>query len=175
MLCLGSAKNHLIVVPDADPEVTVSGVVASFTGCAGQRCMAASLLVAGDVTPCSRPVERAALETGKQVGKSSTCIGQASRYIDEAKTRRWIPVDGRGKKAAGDCHWGITVIDGVTPDMLAWQDEIFGASAQRGTRELGGGRHANKHPCRSNARACARPAAPSPDAHSVRGSRHSGR
>src|ERR1044071_5075178 len=51
-LCLGGAKNHLIVVPDADPEVTVDGVVKSFTGCAGQRCMAASLLVAvGDVDP----------------------------------------------------------------------------------------------------------------------------
>src|SRR5690606_19241022 len=39
-LCLGGAKNHLIVVPDADPAVTVDGVVSSFTGCAGQRCMA---------------------------------------------------------------------------------------------------------------------------------------
>ena len=49
-LALGGAKNHFIVVPDADPDVTVDGVVRSFTGCAGQRCMAASLMVAvGDV------------------------------------------------------------------------------------------------------------------------------
>src|SRR5690606_33340387 len=37
-LCLGGAKNHLLVVPDADPEVTIDGVLRSFTGCAGQRC-----------------------------------------------------------------------------------------------------------------------------------------
>src|SRR5690606_1302629 len=43
-LALGGAKNHLIVAPDADPGVTVRGVVDSFTGCAGQRCMAASLM-----------------------------------------------------------------------------------------------------------------------------------
>ena len=50
MLCLGGAKNHLIVVPDADLELTSTNVVASFTGCAGQRCMAAAVMVAvGDV------------------------------------------------------------------------------------------------------------------------------
>jgi malonate-semialdehyde dehydrogenase (acetylating)/methylmalonate-semialdehyde dehydrogenase len=42
MLCLGGAKNHLLVVPDADPELTATTVVASAYGCAGQRCMAAS-------------------------------------------------------------------------------------------------------------------------------------
>ncbi len=47
---LGGAKNHLVVVPDADPEMTAANVVASVTGCAGQRCMAAAVLVAvGDV------------------------------------------------------------------------------------------------------------------------------
>ena len=49
-LCLGGAKNHLIVVPDADLEVAAGHIVASFTGCAGQRCMAAAnLLAVGDV------------------------------------------------------------------------------------------------------------------------------
>ncbi|MBM4381506.1 MAG: aldehyde dehydrogenase family protein, partial [Deltaproteobacteria bacterium] len=52
MLCLGSAKNHVIVVPDADLELTSSNIVASSYGCAGQRCMASSLVVAvGDVQP----------------------------------------------------------------------------------------------------------------------------
>src|SRR5437764_7676243 len=45
-LALGGAKNHLIVMPDADPEMTSGNVVASMTGCAGQRCMAASVMVA---------------------------------------------------------------------------------------------------------------------------------
>src|SRR5690606_18014932 len=45
-LALGGAKNHLILAPDADPKIAVDGILSSFTGCAGQRCMAASLLVA---------------------------------------------------------------------------------------------------------------------------------
>ena len=44
VLCLGGAKNHLIVVPDADPDVTIENVVASFTGRAGQRRMAAGIM-----------------------------------------------------------------------------------------------------------------------------------
>ena len=46
VLALGGAKNHLIVMPDADVEMTSSNVVASMSGCAGQRCMAASVMVA---------------------------------------------------------------------------------------------------------------------------------
>ena len=45
-LALGGAKNHLIVMPDADREMTSTNVVASMSGCAGQRCMAASVMVA---------------------------------------------------------------------------------------------------------------------------------
>jgi malonate-semialdehyde dehydrogenase (acetylating)/methylmalonate-semialdehyde dehydrogenase len=52
MLCLGSAKNNILVVPDADLELTASTIVASAYGCAGQRCMAATLMLAiGDVQP----------------------------------------------------------------------------------------------------------------------------
>src|SRR5437868_12354291 len=46
VLALGGAKNHIIVMPDADPEMTSSNVVASMSGCAGQRCMAASVMMA---------------------------------------------------------------------------------------------------------------------------------
>src|SRR2546429_210382 len=46
VLALGGAKNHLIVMPDAEPEMTSSNVVASMSGCAGQRCMAASVMMA---------------------------------------------------------------------------------------------------------------------------------
>src|SRR3954466_7325116 len=50
VLALGGAKNHLIVMPDAEPEMTSSNVVASMAGCAGQRCMAASVLMAVGAT-----------------------------------------------------------------------------------------------------------------------------
>ena len=46
VLALGGAKNHLIVMPDADTEMASSNIVASMSGCAGQRCMAASVMVA---------------------------------------------------------------------------------------------------------------------------------
>src|SRR5207249_7942251 len=46
VLALGGAKNHLIVMPDAEPEMTSNNVVASMAGCAGQRCMAASVMMA---------------------------------------------------------------------------------------------------------------------------------
>ena len=59
MLCLGGAKNHLVVVPDADAELTAENVVASAYGCAGQRCMAASVLMAvGDVQGMQRVPHR---------------------------------------------------------------------------------------------------------------------
>src|SRR5436305_10337835 len=50
VLALGGAKNHLIIMPDAEPEMTSSNVVASMAGCAGQRCMAASVLMAVGAT-----------------------------------------------------------------------------------------------------------------------------
>src|SRR5919109_2755454 len=50
VLALGGAKNHLIVMPDAEPDMTSSNVVASMSGCAGQRCMAASVMMAVGAT-----------------------------------------------------------------------------------------------------------------------------
>ncbi|MET0384901.1 MAG: aldehyde dehydrogenase family protein, partial [Polyangiales bacterium] len=56
VLALGGAKNSLILLPDASPELAVSGILASFTGCAGQRCMAGSVLVA--VGPCDALIDQ---------------------------------------------------------------------------------------------------------------------
>src|SRR5690349_3334536 len=50
VLALGGAKNHLIVMPDAEPDMTSTNVVASMSGCAGQRCMAASVMMAVGAT-----------------------------------------------------------------------------------------------------------------------------
>lgn len=132
-LCLGGAKNHLVVVPDADVALTAENVVASFTGCAGQRCMAASVLLAvGQVDHILEAIrDRAAkLVTGKDMGPVTT---QAARdriagYIDGAE-RQGAKVVLDGRKAAGDAggYWvGPTIIDGCSPEMPAARDEIFG-------------------------------------------------
>jgi malonate-semialdehyde dehydrogenase (acetylating) / methylmalonate-semialdehyde dehydrogenase len=137
VLCLGGAKNHLLLLPDADPVLSAENIVASFTGCAGQRCMAASLLAAiGEVDPIIDAIVRHAdkLEVGKDMG---AIINEASyerihRYIDEAeKNGAKVLLDGRGKKAPecnkGGGWWiGPTILDGVASDAPAACDEIFG-------------------------------------------------
>ncbi|CAN5815097.1 CoA-acylating methylmalonate-semialdehyde dehydrogenase [soil metagenome] len=132
-LCLGGAKNHLIVVPDADVDVTADNVVASFTGCAGQRCMAASVLLAvGDVDHIIKAVkERAAkLVTGKDMGPVTTEAAQKriTGYIDAAeKGGAKIVLDGRGKSGDSGGFWvGPTIIDNATAEMPSVKEEIFG-------------------------------------------------
>lgn len=134
-LCLGGAKNHLIVVPDADPELTADNVVASYTGCAGQRCMAASVLVAvGDVQHIIDEIARrtAAMKLGDDMGPitSAAAVERITGYIDQAEQLgAKVLVDGRGAKAAGaeTGHWvGPTLLDHVTDKMPAAHDEIFG-------------------------------------------------
>ena len=133
MLCLGGAKNHLIVVPDADPELTATNVVDSFTGCAGQRCMAASVLIAvGQVDfIIDRVVEQAGeIEVGGNLGAivSEAAVERITGYIDRAEEMgARILVDGRNPRADTEGYWlGPTIIDGVTPDAPAACDEIFG-------------------------------------------------
>ena len=134
MLCLGSAKNHVVVVPDADVELTSSNIVASSYGCAGQRCMASSLMVAvGDVQKVIDGIVAHVkkLELGKDMG---SIISGASRerilkYVEGAqKAGAKVLVDGRGAKVDGnEGHWvGPTVLDDVTLDMPAGCEEIFG-------------------------------------------------
>lgn len=132
-LCLGGAKNHLIVVPDADLELTAENVVASFTGCAGQRCMAASVMLAvGDVDPIVDAIrERASgLEIGKDIGPitNAASVERIRGYIDGAeKAGAKVLVDGRGALATDTGYWvGPTILDHMTPDMPAAQEEIFG-------------------------------------------------
>jgi malonate-semialdehyde dehydrogenase (acetylating)/methylmalonate-semialdehyde dehydrogenase len=133
MLCLGGAKNHLIVVPDADLELTAQNVMASFTGCAGQRCMAASVLVAvGEVDHIISEIcnQATALKIGTDMGAitNASSVDRITGYIDRAEAGgARILVDGRGKKAQEDGYWvGPTVIDGVQAGEPAACDEIFG-------------------------------------------------
>jgi malonate-semialdehyde dehydrogenase (acetylating)/methylmalonate-semialdehyde dehydrogenase len=126
VLALGGAKNHLIVLPDANVEMTASNVAASMTGCCGQRCMAASAMVA--VGKVDLIIEKLCEEARKIVpGKNlGAVISQAAkerieRYITEAEQQgAKILVDGRGAIVPGrenGFYVGPTVIDDVTPDM----------------------------------------------------------
>ena len=134
-LALGGAKNHLIVMPDADLEMTSSNVVASMSGCAGQRCMAASVMVAvANVDPIiDRMVQIAsAIVPGRDVGPviSQQSKDRITKYIDEAVAAgARILVDGRNANVVGRerGYWlGPTILDFVRPEMKIAQDEVFG-------------------------------------------------
>lgn len=134
-LALGGAKNHLIVMPDADREMTASNVVASMSGCAGQRCMAASVMVAVSETDhiIKRMVEKAkAMVLGQDVGPviTAAALKRITGYIDAAeKAGAKVLVDGRGAKVKGrdgGYFIGPTIIDQVRPDMAIAQEEVFG-------------------------------------------------
>jgi malonate-semialdehyde dehydrogenase (acetylating)/methylmalonate-semialdehyde dehydrogenase len=134
-LALGGAKNHLIVMPDADSEMTSSNVLASMSGCAGQRCMAASVMVAvNDVDSIIAKIvlKARAMVPGADIGP---VISQQSKdrilhYIEEAVAHgAKILVDGRHAKVIGreNGYWlGPTILDHVTPDMKIAQEEVFG-------------------------------------------------
>jgi malonate-semialdehyde dehydrogenase (acetylating)/methylmalonate-semialdehyde dehydrogenase len=134
-LALGGAKNHLIVMPDADQEMTSSNVVASMSGCAGQRCMAASVMVAVSKTDhiIARMVEQARkIVPGKDIGPviSAAAKERIERYIGEAEAAgAKVLVDGRRSVVEGKQSGyfiGPTIIDYVTPDMRIAQEEVFG-------------------------------------------------
>ncbi len=132
MLCLGGAKNHLLMVPDADLNLTSTNVVGSFTGCAGQRCMAASVLIAiGDVEHIVDDIVKKseAINTGQDIGAiiSEDSKNRIVEIINDAeKCGAKILVDGRGK-GRDEGYWvGPTIIDGVTTDMRCYKEEIFG-------------------------------------------------
>ena len=134
-VALGGAKNHLIVLPDAHPDMTASNITASMSGCAGQRCMAASAMVAvGKLDPIiSKIVEEAKkIVPGKNLGSviSKEAKERIERYITEAENAgAKILVDGRNYKVEGKengFYVGPTVIDYVTPDMAIAKEEVFG-------------------------------------------------
>jgi malonate-semialdehyde dehydrogenase (acetylating)/methylmalonate-semialdehyde dehydrogenase len=135
-LCMGGAKNHIVLLPDATPEIAGTGISDSFTGCAGQRCMAASVLLA--VGEVDKHIEKimaraASLELGKDMG---AIITKSQRdFLVEAigraeKQGAKILLDGRKAKApAGmeEGNWiGPTILDNVQTGSEAQQIELFG-------------------------------------------------
>jgi malonate-semialdehyde dehydrogenase (acetylating) / methylmalonate-semialdehyde dehydrogenase len=132
--CLGGAKNHLLVVPDADVALTGQNVVASAFGCAGQRCMAASAMMAvGKVDHIVEAMvaEAKKIRLGEDMGPiiNKESYERILRYINDAeKAGAKVLVDGRNARVPGsDGYWiGPTILDNVKPDAPAACDEIFG-------------------------------------------------
>ncbi|MBK6826508.1 MAG: CoA-acylating methylmalonate-semialdehyde dehydrogenase [Chitinophagaceae bacterium] len=134
-LALGGAKNHLMVLPDAKPDMTAQNVAASMSGCAGQRCMAASAMLAvGEVDHIIKKIceEARKIVPGENLGAviSKESKDRIEAYITEAEQQgAKILVDGRNSIVEGKengTYVGPTVIDFVTPDMSVAKEEIFG-------------------------------------------------
>ena len=134
-LTLGGAKNHLFVLPDANVQMTASNVAASMSGCAGQRCMAVSAMVA--VGPVDNIINQLVLEAKKIIpGKNlGAVISRAAKerienYITEAeKAGAVVLLDGRNCKVPGKengFYVGPTILDHVKPEMKIAKEEVFG-------------------------------------------------
>jgi len=134
-LSLGGAKNHLIVLPDANEEMASNDIIASMSGCAGQRCMAASAMVGvGKIDSIINKIASKAktIVAGKNLGSviSKEAKIRIEKYIEEAeKNGAKIILDGRGVKVSGKengYYVGPTILDYVKPEMKIAQEEVFG-------------------------------------------------
>ncbi len=135
VLALGGAKNHLVLLPDADPESAAKNIIASAYGCAGQRCMAASVLLAvKGAEPIVDRIEQQAraVRVGIDLGAvvSERARDRITGYIDRAEQRGLkLRLDGRNPAVAGEpggFYVGPTLIDRVPPGDECARDEIFG-------------------------------------------------
>ncbi|MBA2514359.1 MAG: CoA-acylating methylmalonate-semialdehyde dehydrogenase [Solirubrobacterales bacterium] len=137
---LGGAKNHAVVLPDADLEFAADQLIAAGYGSAGQRCMAISVAVAvGEAAdPLVARLKAKALELkvgpglepGSDMGPVVTAqaLERITGYIDSGEQAgATLPVDGRELEVDGDGFFvGPTLFDQVTTDMDIYRDEIFG-------------------------------------------------
>jgi malonate-semialdehyde dehydrogenase (acetylating)/methylmalonate-semialdehyde dehydrogenase len=139
---LGGAKNHMVVMPDANLEQAVDALMGAAYGSAGERCMAISVAVAvGNVA--DRLVEalvprvqalkvKNGMEADAEMGPVVTAVHKAKieGYIEEGvRAGAKLLADGRGLKVPGHENGfflGGTLFDHVTPDMKIYQEEIFG-------------------------------------------------
>ncbi len=136
VLALGGAKNHIVLLPDANPELSGVGISDSFTGCAGQRCMAAAVLLAvGDVDKhIQKVVERASsLVLGQDMGAIITKAQLEFLNVAIAKAEKdgaKILLDGRKATAPAGMeqgNWmGPTILDNVKAGSEAAVLELFG-------------------------------------------------
>jgi malonate-semialdehyde dehydrogenase (acetylating) / methylmalonate-semialdehyde dehydrogenase len=135
---LGGAKNHMIVLPDADIGMAADAAVSAAFGSAGERCMAISVLVAvgGAAEPVIAAIRdrMAKIRIGSGMDESSEMGPLITRehrdrvagYLKDAPAEgATVLVDGRGKEEAG-FFLGTSLLDHVKPGMRCYDDEIFG-------------------------------------------------
>jgi malonate-semialdehyde dehydrogenase (acetylating)/methylmalonate-semialdehyde dehydrogenase len=144
---LGGAKNHAIVMPDADMDNAVNQLLGAAFGSSGERCMALSVAVAvgddaGDALVEKMQTAMQGLSVGAHDNASNdfgpviTCQhkDKVNGFIESAKQQgATVVVDGRNPKVAGFDNGffvGATLIDGVTPEMDSYKAEIFGPVLQ---------------------------------------------
>ncbi|WP_226575065.1 CoA-acylating methylmalonate-semialdehyde dehydrogenase [Acuticoccus sediminis] len=142
---LGGAKNHMVVMPDADLDMATSALMGSAYGSAGERCMAVSVAVPVTDAVADALIERLvpkieALKIGPATDRASEMgplvtkehLAKVRGYVDKGEAEgAKIVVDGRkfrqDKQGYENGYYiGGTLIDNVTPDMSIWKDEIFG-------------------------------------------------
>jgi malonate-semialdehyde dehydrogenase (acetylating)/methylmalonate-semialdehyde dehydrogenase len=136
---LGGAKNHLIVMPDADMPKTVEAIIGSAFGAAGERCLAGSVLVpVGDAAGplldlLVKRTKELSVGDGSQAGVemgplvTSDHCKRVEGYLEKGVAEGATPlVDGRERSQQGGFFLGPTIFDNVTPDMTIGREEIFG-------------------------------------------------
>jgi malonate-semialdehyde dehydrogenase (acetylating)/methylmalonate-semialdehyde dehydrogenase len=137
---LAGAKNHMIVLPDADVDMAADAAVSAGYGSAGERCMAVSVVVA--VADVADPLVEAIKERAAKitVGDGSSpdsemgplITGQhrdkVASYLDSGSEQgAKVVLDGRETAPDGDGFFlGVSLLDEVTPEMDCYRDEIFG-------------------------------------------------
>jgi malonate-semialdehyde dehydrogenase (acetylating) / methylmalonate-semialdehyde dehydrogenase len=136
---LGGAKNHLLVMDDADLDKTVTALLSSAFGNAGQRCLAGSVAVGvgslGDalVEELSDQAGRLTVGPGMEPATDMGPVIREERrkeligYIEQGEeVGATLVTDGRGVGPSDGFFLGPTIFDRVTPDMALWRDEMFG-------------------------------------------------
>ncbi len=136
---LGGAKNHLLVMDDADLDKTVTALLSSAFGNAGQRCLAGSVAVGvgslGDalVQELSDQADRLKVGPGMEPATDMGPVIREERrkeligYIEQGEeVGATLVSDGRGVGPSEGFFLGPTIFDRVTPDMALWRDELFG-------------------------------------------------
>jgi malonate-semialdehyde dehydrogenase (acetylating)/methylmalonate-semialdehyde dehydrogenase len=138
---LGGAKNHMLVLPDADLDLAADAAVSAGFGSAGERCMAISVVVAVDPVGDELVAKIKERVAGLTVGPGTEAASEmgplvtrqhrdkVASYLDGGVAQgATLAVDGRSHAVpAGDGFWlGPTVLDHVTPEMDCYRDEIFG-------------------------------------------------
>jgi malonate-semialdehyde dehydrogenase (acetylating)/methylmalonate-semialdehyde dehydrogenase len=147
MQCMGGAKNHGIVLPDADLDQAVADIIGAAYGSAGERCMALPVVTpVGEATATALREKLVTAIDGLRIGVSTDPDAHYGPVVSAAHLQRIesyiqlavnegseLVVDGRGFKlqgSEGGFFLGPTLLDRVTPEMKSYQDEIFGPVLQ---------------------------------------------